>query len=106
MARAKRVCREDGCGEPTTSTRCTARQRKHEAERGSAAQRGYGHAHRKATAAAKANATHCTRCGTPFTPDNPATGGHRVAVRHGGTSHDGIEAQCRRCNYGWRKSGL
>jgi hypothetical protein len=98
MTRAKRVCREDGCGEPTTSIRCTACQRKYEAERRSAAQRGYGHAHRKATAKAKAkaNATHCTRCGTPFTPDNPATGGHRVAVRHGGTSHAPFPRRKRR----------
>jgi hypothetical protein len=78
----------------------------YEADRGSAAQRGYGYAHRKAAARAKADATHCTQCGTPFTADNPATGGHLKAIRNGGSAGDGIEAQCRRCNYGWRRTGL
>lgn len=106
MPRARRVCREHGCHETTTSTRCAECQRKYEAQRGSAAKRGYGHAHRKATARAKAKVTHCARCGLPFTADNPATGGHIKAVRNGGSVHDGIEAQCRRCNYGWRRTGL
>lgn len=106
MPRAMRVCCEPECGEVTTLTRCAACQREHEAQRGSATRRGYGHKHRKAASKAKASATECARCSQPFTRDNPATGGTFKAVRNGGSARDGIEAQCRRCNYGWRRSGL
>lgn len=50
-------------------------------------------------------ATHCSNCGEPFTEDNPKTGGHAIAIRHGGVGSP-IEPHCRRCNYGWRKTGL
>ncbi len=85
---------------------CNAHAQEYEAQRGTNKERGYDYKFRKASKAAKNNATHCPRCGVEFTASNPATGGHRVAVRRGGRTADGIEAQCRRCNYGWRRTGL
>jgi hypothetical protein len=40
-----------------------------------------------------------------FTADNPATGGHVISIRDGGTTADGIKAECARCNYGWQTTG-
>jgi hypothetical protein len=71
--------------------------------RGNPEARGYDREYRAARDRAKVGATHCVTCGEAFTEDNPATGGHVKAIRDGGTTADGIEAQCRRCNYGWRK---
>lgn len=48
----------------------------------------------------------CPRCNRPYTADNPPTGGHAVPARQGGSTADGIEAQCRDCNYGWKRTGL
>jgi len=111
MARAGRIC-PGYAGERCTEvlspsiTRCPTHALAYERARGSAARRGYGARHRHATRHATEGATNCTSCGEAFTPANPATGGHRRALRHGGTLAHGIEAQCRRCNYGWRRSGL
>jgi hypothetical protein len=105
----KRPCIE--CGVPSTGTRCEqhrlAKQRIREQgrDRPTKQQRGYTKAYDQARAVALATATHCRTCHQPFTPDNPATGGHRVAIRHGGTASDGVSAECARCNYGWRKTG-
>lgn len=85
---------------------CEVHAKEYEAERGTNKERGYDSRFRKASNEAKAKATHCSECGTRFTPANPATGGHSRAVRRGGSTDDGIVAQCRRCNYGWRRTGL
>ncbi len=110
MARARRICAHPQCTEPVYSARCTTHEREfqqqREKQRGTAAQRGYGHDHRKLTEAALKNATRCSECGQRFTSSNPATGGHVIARRRGGSSADGIVAQCARCNYGWRRTGL
>lgn len=110
VARAGRIC-QGHAGERCTEvihsgSRCPTHARAYEVARGLPAQRGYGREHRRATARAVRGATHCPKCGSPFTKDNPATGGHVVARRRGGDVAQGIEAQCRRCNYGWRKTGL
>lgn len=93
------------CGQPGTSM-CTPCSRRRARARGTTTQRGYGHAYQKAAEVAKKNATHCPECGAAFTPNNPATGGHVTALREGGSLSDGIVAQCRSCNYGWRRTGL
>jgi hypothetical protein len=101
------VCSTPGC--PTIHPgkgRCPTHAREYEQARGTAAQRGYGHQHRTQGDAAIKGATHCANCGQPFTTDNPVTRGHVDAVRDGGTSDGGYAAQCRRCNYGWRATGL
>ena len=101
------VCTQPGC--PVLHPgkgRCPAHARDLDRERGNRHERGYGNDHDRDGDAAIAGATHCTECGQPFTPDNPVTRGHVVAVRDGGTHTDGYTAQCRRCNYGWRKTGL
>lgn len=104
MPKAMRICAN--CTAPTRTTRCALHQREYEQARGTSTQRGYGSKFQRASKQAKANATHCVECGQPFTPDNPATGGHRAAIRNGGSLDEGIVAQCRRCNYGWRRTGL
>lgn len=106
MPRAQRICIEPGCSTPCSSTRCPTHAREYEAKRGTNKERGYDYRFRKASKQAKANATHCDECGRPFTASNPATGGHRRAVRNGGSTDEGIVAQCRECNYGWRRTGL
>lgn len=50
-------------------------------------------------------ATHCA-CGRKFTKWNPKTGGHVKPVRAGGTAADGVVAECRKCNLGWRRDGV
>ena len=72
--------------------------------RGTRQQRGLDADYDRARAAALATATHCATCGERFTEHNPATGGHAKDRRDGGTTADGIVAQCRRCNYGWRRA--
>lgn len=74
--------------------------------RGSRHQRGYGYAHVVAGNAALAGVTECAVCGSTFSEENPATRGHKVAIRNGGTPADGYQAECQRCNYGWSSTGL
>jgi len=90
------------CGRPGVRSRCPSCTR---SRRGTTTERGYGHAYQVERAAVLAEATHCSICEEPFTEDNPATGGHLVAIRDGGTLADGIGPHCRRCNYGWRRTG-
>jgi len=107
MARASKVCSRNGC--PNIATfrgMCASCAHDYEVARGSTTQRGYNASYRKEADKVKANATHCSECGEPFTSSNPATAGHSKAQRLGGTTDDGLVAQCRRCNYGWRKTGL
>lgn len=109
MARAAHICpghAGERCTEVVRSPRCPTHAHAYEVARGSASARGYGHPHRTATAKAIEGATHCPRCGSEFTSDNPATGGHLTPLREGGPRDGRIEAQCRRCNYGWRRTGL
>jgi hypothetical protein len=86
-------------------SRCPACATRYELRRGRRQQRGYDTEYEHERARALARATHCHTCGQPFTADNPVTGGHRIARRHGGTTADGIKPECRRCNYGWERSG-
>lgn len=102
---AKRVCPEVGCPALTDGGRCVDHRRQYEKQRGRRQERGYDSQHDRARRAALANATRCTTCHEPFTADNPATAGHAKAIRDGGTTADGIHAECRRCNYGWRRTG-
>lgn len=106
MPRAGRVCSQPGCPKPATpSGRCQEHTRQADRARGSRQQRGYDAEYERARAAALAGADRCSSCGEAFTVDNPATGGHVKALRHGGTTRHGIAPQCRRCNYGWRRTG-
>lgn len=91
------------CGRPGVRHRCSSCAR---ARRGTTTERGYGHAYRKVRDEALDGETNCSSCGEPFTEDNPATGGHLVPQRDGGTLADGVGAHCARCNYGWRRTGL
>lgn len=75
------------------------------AHRPGTTERGYGWDYQQARAQAVVHATHCMTCGEEFTARNPPTGGHRIARRYGGSTHDGITAECARCNYGWRRTG-
>jgi hypothetical protein len=87
------------------SGRCPDCARKYEKQRGTKRERGYGAEFDKAKRdPAYRAATHCTNCGVAFTEGNPKTAGHVVAIREGGG--DQITPTCRRCNYGWRKTGL
>jgi hypothetical protein len=88
-----------------SDSRCPACARAKELRRGRRQQRGLGADYVRARDQALAGATHCATCGQPFTDANPATGGHIVARRRGGTTADGIRPECRRCNYGYQKSG-
>lgn len=96
-----------GCDQPTsrTDSRCYNCAQQRELNRGRRQQRGYDNAYVQERARVLATATHCAHCGDPFTHNNPATGGHRKAIRHGGTTSDGIRPECRRCNYGWETTG-
>lgn len=103
---ARRVCAQPGCPTITTRTRCSQHEREHDRARGRRQARGYNRDYDRAVREMHASApTNCVICLQAFTPDNPATGGHRTAQRHGGTTANGIEPQCRRCNYGWRRTG-
>lgn len=92
------------CGRPgNKGSRCPACEQRKRAAHDAA----YGPDYQRARAEAVANAgERCPNCGQPYTESNPPTGGHRVPVREGGTTQDGVVAQCRRCNYGWKKTGL
>lgn len=69
-------------------------------------ERGYGWRHQQAlTDPEYLAATHCAHCSEPFTEGNPKQGGHPDALRHGGAS-GAVVAHCRRCNAGWRRTGL
>lgn len=87
------------------SGKCPAHAAIADAARGNRHERGYGYQHVLAVKAVTQGATHCAVCGEPFTPENPATGGHLIAIRNGGTSADGYQPECRRCNYGWERTG-
>lgn len=85
---------------------CPACRSLAEKARGSSTQRGYDAEYVAQLQADKyRNATHCTSCGKAFTKYNPKTGGHTTAIRNGGRGSK-VEAQCRTCNYGWRRTGL
>lgn len=86
----------------TAGTRCPSCTRAH---RGTTTERGYGHDYQVALAQLHDDPkrpTHCPTCEQPFTADNPATGGHTVKPRDGGTPAE-LELECRRCNYGRRR---
>lgn len=100
---ALRVCPAPGCGELTEGGRCAEHRREADLARGTKQSRGYDADYDRARAAALASATHCSKCGGQFTAENPATGGHVKDIRAGGSTKDGIQAECRRCNLGWRK---
>jgi hypothetical protein len=111
MARALKVCSCRGCPAHSGNCvnlcpkgRCSSCARLADQARGTRQQRGYDAQYDAARNRAVASASHCCSCGERFTEDNPATGGHRRAIRHGGTTAHGIDAQCRRCNYGWRRT--
>jgi hypothetical protein len=105
-----RVCSLPGCPtqfqDRTKSGRCPAHRTEFEQQRGSSTARGYGQEHRTAGNAAIEGATHCTNCGQPFTANNPAQRGHKIAIRNGGTAADGYEPHCRACNLAWQRTGL
>jgi len=86
------------CGTITDQARCPKHRRPPRQQRGYDAE--YEAALRDPEYVA---ATHCGTCHQPFTKDNPKTGGHRVAIRDGGTTADGVFPQCADCNYGWRR---
>lgn len=101
-----RVCIEDGCPTLTRKTRCSAHERAKDQARGTRQERGYDYAFEQAKLLPEyVNATRCAECDEPFTEDNPKTGGHSVALRHGGKEST-IVPHCRRCNYGWARTGL
>lgn len=86
------------CGRLSTGSRCPTHAK--------TAARGYGAPFQRARREpGYVEATRCATCGCTFTRANPKTAGHRVALRDGGTLADGIMAECRRCNYGWMRSG-
>lgn len=101
-----KVCAEPGCPTLTKSTRCPAHTRAKDKARGTRQERGYDAAYlAQLDSPEYVNATHCDECGELFTVDNPKTGGHSVALRHGGRGSK-ILPHCRRCNYGWSRTGL
>ncbi len=107
MPRAATICSRTGCPERATFRgMCSTHASEYEKQRGLPAQRGYDYRYRKQAKATTSKATHCSECGSRFTASNPATAGHRRAIRNGGTTSHGLTAQCRRCNYGWRRTGL
>lgn len=99
-----RVCID--CPKLTTKTRCPDCERAKDRARGTASERGYDADFERAKRQPEyVNATHCAECGEPFTATNPKTGGHSVPLREGGKGSK-ILPHCRRCNYGWRRTGL
>ena len=103
---ARRPCAEPGCPTIADQTYCPEHARAKDKARGRRQARGYDAAYERAKQTPEyVTATHCASCGEPFTADNPKTGGHSVPIRNGG--HGSLVLpQCRRCNYGWRKTGL
>lgn len=88
------------------SGRCLDCRRAADKQRGTNRERGYdAQFARDRKAPEYLASTHCVECGQPFTEDNPRTAGHVVAIRDGGQG-SGVVPQCRRCNYGWRRTGL
>lgn len=101
-----RVCSQSGCGVLISKAGyCTTHARVREQARGTRQARGYDAAFDRAKQEPEyVTATHCETCGERFTTDNPKTAGHLTAIRDGGRG-SGIKAECRRCNYGWRRTG-
>lgn len=105
-----RVCAEPGCPAIVKAGardgRCDRCRRARDRERGTRQRRGYdADFERQKRRPEYVNATHCAECGELFTTDNPKTGGHSVAIRNGGKGST-VLAHCRRCNYGWERTGL
>lgn len=101
-----KVCLEPGCPVLTSKSRCPAHTRSHDKARGTRQQRGYDADYEQQLRSPEyLSATHCGNCGEPFTADNPKTGGHSVAIRAGGKGSK-VVPHCRRCNYGWSRTGL
>ncbi len=102
------------CGALSPGSRCEpcrlAKNNARYARRGTSTERGYGSAYRTRRAQTLQGATHCATCGSEFTEDNPATGGHVQDLRalprdqrraSAGTAD--LMPQCATCNYGWRR---
>lgn len=103
---ALKVCAEPGCPNPSSKTRCIDCTRTRDRARGTRQARGYDAQYeRQLQDPEYLAATHCSECGGPFTVDNPKTGGHSVAIRHGGKGSK-VVPHCRRCNYGWERTDL
>ena len=106
MPRATRRCGQPACDQPMPcATHERERRQREDRARPPAVRRGYDKAFEKAKRdPGFVAATTCETCGCAFTATNPKTAGHRIALRLGKQSND-IFPQCRRCNYGWRRSG-
>jgi hypothetical protein len=100
------VCSDPDCPELHQGPgRCPECRAAHEKQRPSKRERGYDLTYERAARDPTYRAaTHCVTCGQPFTPDNPKTRGHSIAIRDGGEGSP-ILPECRRCNYGWRRTG-
>ena len=80
MPRAKKVCTQPGCAQPTAKSYCTTHTRERDKARGTKAERGYGadyQAERKrwATHVATGN-VRCWRCGELLPANSPFHLGH------------------------------
>lgn len=94
------------CPELTSRSRCQKCARRLDRARGTRQDRGYDADYQRQLQAPDfVKATHCAECGSPFTAENPKTGGHAVALRHDGQGSK-VLPHCRRCNYGWARTGL
>lgn len=89
------------CGRRSVRSRCPDCSQRHEANRGTRQQRGLDGEYDRLRPLVLGDATRCAVCGQPFTSDNPATLGHIIPRRRGGTNdRANLRAECRRCNYG------
>jgi 5-methylcytosine-specific restriction enzyme A len=99
---AMRPCLD--CGVPTRATRCPScqrawqrpRQRRQDARRPTAAQRGYDATYQRLRAIVLADDPPCYRCGAPA-----STVDHILPLSLGGTNTlDNLRPACGRCNFG------
>ena len=101
-----KVCAVPGCPRLQREGKCAEHRREAEQKRGTRQARGYDADYEQQLRSPDyVNATHCAECGDPFTPGNPKTGGHSTAIRNGGKGSK-VLPHCRRCNYGWQRTGL
>jgi 5-methylcytosine-specific restriction endonuclease McrA len=92
-----------GCGRLKEQSPCVGcsgeYQRRRDARRGNSSQRGYGYAHRRNSAHVGVGSTHCPRCGSTYTHDNPMTRDHIIPKSKGGMNNkENYQELCRTCN--------
>ena len=88
------------CGHGSGTGECRACKAARDRQRPSRQERGLDAEYERERRVVLKDATHCERCGRPFTATRRPTAGHVIPRVQGGGSRGNLQPECSACNYG------